>query len=64
MAYHVHLTKAYNIPPSLVLNSDQTNIHLVHVARERIWSNLETTKHFMEIVMVHYHQAQIESLGL
>jgi hypothetical protein len=65
MAYHVvHLAKAYNIPSSLVVNSDETNIHLIHVARQCIWSNLESTKHFMEIVMVRYRQAQIESLGL
>jgi hypothetical protein len=29
-----------------------------------MWSNLEKTKRFMEIVMVSYHQAQIESFGL
>jgi hypothetical protein len=64
-AYHVaHLTKAYSIPPSLVVNSDHINIHLVPIVGEHIWSNLEMTKCFMEIVMVPYHQAQIESLGL
>jgi hypothetical protein len=31
---------------------------------ENHWSNFETTKHFVEIVMVPYHQAQIKSLGL
>jgi hypothetical protein len=29
---------------------------------ENHWSNLETTKHFMENIMVRYHQAQLELL--
>jgi hypothetical protein len=65
MAHHVaHLAKAYNIPPSFVVNNDQIDIHLVPITRERIWSNLEMTTCFMEIIMVPYCQAQIESLGL
>jgi hypothetical protein len=65
MAYHVALlAKVDNIPPSLVVNSDSTNIHLILIVGEHIWSNLETTKRFMEIVVVPYCQAQIESLGL
>ncbi len=31
---------------------------------ENHWSNFDTTKHFVENVMVLYHQAQIELLGL
>jgi hypothetical protein len=31
---------------------------------ENHWSNFDTTKHFVENVMVPYHQAQIELLGL
>jgi len=31
---------------------------------ENHWSNFETTKHFVEIVMVPYHQFQIKSFGL
>jgi hypothetical protein len=34
MAYHVaYLVEAYNIPLLLVVYSDQTNIHLVLIAR-------------------------------
>jgi hypothetical protein len=29
---------------------------------ENHWSNLETTKHFVENIMVYYHQAQLELL--
>ncbi len=31
---------------------------------ENHWSNFDTTKHFVENVVVPYHQAQIELLGL
>jgi hypothetical protein len=56
MAYHVaHLAKVYDIPPSLVVNNDHINIHLVLIVGEHIWSNLKTTKRFMEIVMVPYY---------
>ena len=38
MAYRVaYLVKAYSIPPQLVLNNDQTGIHLVSNAVERKW---------------------------
>jgi len=40
MTYHViYITKAYNIPPSLVANSDETDIHLVPTIREHTWEN-------------------------
>jgi hypothetical protein len=31
---------------------------------ENHWSNLEMTKHFVENIMVFYHQIQIKLLGL
>jgi hypothetical protein len=31
---------------------------------ENHWSNFDTTKHFVENVMVSYHQIQLELLGL
>jgi len=37
MTYRViYIAKAYNIPPSLVVNSDETDIHL---ARECTWES-------------------------
>ncbi len=40
MAYHVvYLTKAYDIPPSLVVNNDQTNIHLVPTTTKHAWES-------------------------
>jgi hypothetical protein len=40
MAYHVtYIAKAYNIPPSLLVNSDQTNVHLVPTTREHTWES-------------------------
>jgi len=40
MTYHViYVVKAYNIPPSLVVNSDETSIHLVPTARECTWES-------------------------
>jgi hypothetical protein len=40
MTYHViYITKAYNIPPSLVVDSDETGIHLVPKARECTWES-------------------------
>ncbi len=41
IAYHVaYLVKAYDIPPSFVVNSDQTNIHLVPTIGEHTWENM------------------------
>ena len=34
-----YLVKLYNITPSLVVNTDQTSIHLVPLARDRTWEN-------------------------
>ena len=34
-----YLVKLYNIPLSLVVNTDQTNINLVPLARDRTWKN-------------------------
>ncbi len=40
IAYHVaYLTKAYGIPPSPIVNSDQIDIHLVPVARKHTWES-------------------------
>jgi hypothetical protein len=45
MAYYVaYLTKAYGISPSLVVNSDKIDIHLVPIARERTWES-KSSKH-------------------
>jgi hypothetical protein len=45
MAYCVaYLTKAYDIPPSFVVNSDKIDIHLVPIARECTWEN-KSSKH-------------------
>jgi hypothetical protein len=46
MAYQVaYLAKAYNIPPSLVVNSDQINIHLVPIVGERTWESRRLQTH-------------------
>jgi len=38
MAYCVaYLVKVYSIPSALLVNSDQTGIHLVPIAGEKIW---------------------------
>ncbi len=38
MAYQViYLMKTYNIPPTLVVNNDQTCVHLIPTTKERIW---------------------------
>jgi hypothetical protein len=40
MAYHIaYLAKAYNIPPSLVVNSDKIDIHLVPKSGKCTWEN-------------------------
>jgi hypothetical protein len=40
MVDHVsYLARAYNIPPRLVVNSDQTRIHLVPITKECMWKN-------------------------
>jgi hypothetical protein len=40
MTCHViYITKAYNIPPSLVVNSDETGILLVPTTKERTWES-------------------------
>ncbi len=40
MAYHIAcLDKAYNIPPSLVVNSDKIDIHLVPTSRKCTWES-------------------------
>jgi hypothetical protein len=45
MAYKVvYLAKAYSIPPILVVNNDQTRIHLVPNGGERTWEP-KGTKH-------------------
>jgi hypothetical protein len=33
----VYLVKAYSIPPTPVVNSNQTNVHLVPIGGERTW---------------------------
>jgi len=43
MAYWVaYLMKAYNIPIILIVNSDQTNVHFIPIARERTLENKRT----------------------
>jgi hypothetical protein len=40
MAYQViYLMKAYNIPLALVVNNDQTCVHLIPKTKERTWEN-------------------------
>jgi hypothetical protein len=40
MAYReVYLMKVYNIIPTLIVNNDQTSIHLIPTTRERTWEN-------------------------
>jgi hypothetical protein len=40
MAYQVaYLMKDYNIPPTLIVNNDQTSVCLVPIARERTWES-------------------------
>jgi hypothetical protein len=40
MAYHVaYLAKTYYIPPSLVVNSDQIDIHLAPIVGKRTWES-------------------------
>jgi hypothetical protein len=40
MVYHViYLAKAYNIPPSFVVNNDQISIHLVFTIGKHTWEN-------------------------
>jgi len=40
MAYRItYLMNVYNIPPSLVVNSDQTSIHLIPIARYWSWES-------------------------
>ncbi len=40
MAYRVaYLTKTYYIPPSLVVNSDQSNIHLAPIVGKYTWES-------------------------
>jgi len=47
MVDHVsYLARAYNIPPRLVVNSDQTRIHLVPITKECMWKT-KTTNMFM-----------------
>jgi hypothetical protein len=40
MAYHITcLAKAYNIPPSFVVDSDKIDIHLVPISRKCTWES-------------------------
>jgi hypothetical protein len=42
----VYLVKAYNIPLTLVINNDQTKIHLVPTIGKKTWEN-KGTKHII-----------------
>ncbi len=42
----VYLVKTYNIPPTLVVNNDQTKIHLVPTVGKKTWKN-KGTKHII-----------------
>ncbi len=33
------MVKAYNIPPTLVVNNDQIGVHLVPIVRKKTWEN-------------------------
>ncbi len=35
----VYLVKAYNIPPTLVVNSNQIGVHIIPTTRERTWES-------------------------
>jgi hypothetical protein len=40
MAYRVaYVMKDDNIPPTLIVNNDQTSVHLIPIARERTWES-------------------------
>jgi hypothetical protein len=43
VVYHVtYFAKTYNIPPHLLVNTDQTRLHVVPIARERSWESRGT----------------------
>jgi hypothetical protein len=45
MAYQIiYPVKDYNIPPTLVVNSDQTCVHLILIVIERTW-DFKGSKH-------------------
>ncbi len=55
MAYHVaYLAKAYDIPPSLIVNNDQIGIHLVPTVGECTWES-RGSKH----IHVFWHKKQM-----
>ncbi len=54
----VYLVKIYNIPPTLVVNSDQTRVHLVPIVRKRTWEN-KGTKHIKVLRMEDKRQITI-----
>jgi len=65
MAYQVvYLMKAYNIPPTLAVNNEQTCVHFIPRAKERTWES-KGSKHIQvfrvenktQIIMVVYSTA-------
>jgi hypothetical protein len=50
----VYLVKAYNIPPTLVVNNDPKKKHLVPIVGERTWEN-KGTIHIINLLFL-FHQ--------